>query len=861
MALQPGSVLGVAVSICAIVLGCKALELSRNQTFRNCSFLENSKLPRSCLDKFHFESRTLELLPDNMCKFSIDEKTRYDIFNRVKERKNVMTFHLRFPQYTETNCIQVEDVFDYSAWTWSYFGESGLLPILTGPLDYDIMSLGLLTIHRSVITINITVNNPTCFLVLGVEETNLEVTRILYDAVTNNGSISKDDNDAFDDIKTQSRFCYPTYSYSIMHQSSLYYMIHFTNMLLSDDQFTSYNCCDPMRKGDCQFEIKITVWMHVIQWLSYATVMVSPLLVLSMTSTEGSRLISRDNENQYRLIDGDNDRNMSDLYEDEWISVNPFSVKRALQRCWSFGGQNLCWTRLKRAFICLVIIPSQIYIRFIVYVIEKYDPFNRRDKADIALGVFSMMFGFKRSLYNWKCFMGGPFVLYSICFTLGVFLICLPENLPDMLTNGAFEERKYHQISSPLMIDLRLLERFSSIPCSSYRGQALLYRIFSARLHVLLNCKFWTYCINLCYRRFLCHLAYFINRKGEPIIFRIMFYCAVPPFLIATIVVIVVEFILLFLCHFFSLLYLCWLSYIQYLRYLKKTIAGVNSRVCLVISENWLFRLVFATVFFLICLIVFYGYIRLMISLLSYITRTLDYVLLGVIVNAGDVINYFLIGIVMFIYVWKSMSAFFTDYEDLLQTVISISHSLHVKFARIETKIHVDNNTLCIDSEQYLGPFNKIKINGVLAVLQNIQDDVNQLRDLRRMPNPDIFRTIGGVSAIRKDLFIFVVEKHCPVRNHLFSAFVKILCTCLFSIMFLNAVITFHRENYVDKILQIAAILLTGGIPILLNVFTSSTEQASKQIRYQQDIMQTVVTYWQSSRDRDRDTVQLNEFA
>ena len=815
--------------------------------FRNCSFLSDHEMPQSCLDKYRFRSSRLKTLPENMCRFSIDEETRSNIFSGIKDGNNVMTFLLHFPNHTESNCIQTKDVFNYTVWVWSYFGGTGLLPILTGPFDYDIMSLGLLTLRRSVVDINIKVNDPSCHLVFGVNRTNAEITSLLYDAITNNGTIQKDDNPAFYDIKWQSRFCYLTYNYTLSNQNEIYYISHFTGLVLSNDQFTSFNCCHPQRPGDCQFVIKVTYWMQIIQWLSYLIVMLSPLLILSLASTDDFRSPCGDEMN-YTLFDDD----MRDLSEDDWISANPFTIKRALHSCCSFGGNNVCWTRMKRAIICLIIIPSQVFIRFIIYSKYKYYSLESRLKADIPLGFFSMMFGFKRSLYNWKCFMGGPFVLYSICFTLGVFLICLPENLPDMLTDGAFEERKDHQISSPLMIDLRLLERFSSIPCSSYRGQALLYRIFSARLHVLLNCKFWKYCVNLCYRRFLKHVSY-MNTEGKSVILCVLYHCAIPVLAILTVVVIVIEFILLFLFHFFSMFYLGWLSYIQYLRYLRKFTRNSKHRMWNTLFRCWLSQMLFSSLFLLLFIIISYGYVRLVLSLFNYIMLILDYTLLGIIINARDVINYFIVGIVVLVYIWKSMAAFLTEYENLLKTVIVMSHSLQTQITRTQNRIYVDKQTLCIESEQSFGPFDKIRVNGLLARLKGIHEAMEITDRSTSHRDLDILRTVGGISAIRKDLFMYVVEKHCPVRNRLFSSLVKIIFTCFFTIMVVNSILTFHRQSNFDDILRIAAILLTGGIPVLFNVFSSSTDQSIKHIRYQQDVMKTVMTYWQRSRDRLRD--------
>ena len=83
--------------------------------------------------------------------------------------------------------------------------------------------------------------------------------------------------------------------------------------------------------------------------------------------------------------------------------------------------------------------------------------------ADIPLGLLAIPFGFKDSLNNWKCFLGGPYILYAVTVTLGLILLCIPKNIPYMLTRGILDESNFP--ISPLSIDVHHVETLSSVNC------------------------------------------------------------------------------------------------------------------------------------------------------------------------------------------------------------------------------------------------------------------------------------------------------------------------------------------------------------------------------------------------------------
>ena len=816
--------------------------LDMNYTVKSCDFPHDGFRPKSCFGRTRFSKWTINSLPPNVCTFNLSSDSVQRIHEGVQRGRNFLTFILRFPNHNGKNCMLEKSVFNYSIWAWAYGGPQGVKPLLQAPYDFDILSFGLLALKKGIIHVDLLVNDPNCTITGGFNQTNKEITRLLHAAVT---SVTDDDVMKINkDIKEDSSYCFVYYPDQLVDDTA-YYISHMLGIVTTPNQFTSFKCCHPTThrthkthetKVDCDNKVYVTSILQTLQRLSTSMFMFCPLLLIYLFGEKSS--VKKRVSVEYERL---NDESNTPDYE--WISCNPYCSFVIVTALRGLGGTSVCASRIRRAVVFLFVIPSVLIIRLIVYGYLKYQYINDREEADLAQGMYALLLGFDRATYNWKCYLGGPYIIFPMCFTVGLFLVCLPRDIEDVFELGLLEESFTNK--SPLFLDLYIISKYAAIDYKDTGGFRLLYHTMIARLLALLNRKFWKYCYFIWLQRFksmmdsLNSIRLINERICIPIQILLLPFC-----LVVFVLVVMIEFILVLGTFGFPMVCFGIRFYLSYLRYMRTSIENSTRLRCFVDSRC--LRYLFSALFFILLFYIFYGYSLIILSSFKHIIYTISYTILGLVVNANEMFKYSVVVIVVFVYIWKAGSGLFAEYEELFSMIVEISHSF--KREQLTPVVSIDSGVLLLKTSNSFRSFDSIKINEEPTINIPVQNSYSYNVPPVYTHDVTYVRIVGGIVSIPKLLFESVVNEHLPLRNRIFVTIVKLAVTSFVWFLTMKAILEFERQNYLDKILQVLAILLTGFLPILCNIFSSSLSERNKQAAYYFRIKESIENFWSKEK-------------
>ena len=845
------------------------LEYHRRNTsiyVRKCPFPERDTGPKSCLDRPIYQTFGISTDKASECRLSLHKRSEYDIKRAVDDGSRMIVFIMRFENISLTKCYQEYKVFNYYAWTWVFKGPTGEYPLVKGPYDQDVLSAGLLKLHRGFVYVYLSIDRPNCSLILGAFRTDARISRLLHSAVMKS-QLTK----TIHDIR-HSAYCYASFiNYGYNLTAVAYYMIHmFEPFYPTNRYYTALRCCEAkynqspepqafrMECGRVQY---VEVWVRLLHWVGAILCLFSPLIFGTILVGDDPTFVGKscnstsvsDNDGFDRIIHTDGELDQSS----RWISRNPITWSNTCGSLFTCCGGSAFAVRLRRIFIFLFVLPSVVITRISLYYVFKIKhQLLFRMQFDIPLGSLAILFNFKEAAYNWKCFMGGPYIAFGCYIIVGVTLITIPRSIPLLLTHGVLKRNPHPLlIQSPLLSDLPTLSNFASLDVGSYKGSKLVYISILIRLRSLINPKFWCHCFYIWRNRYLswmAHICWFsrchtLNGRCCKI-----YVCFFPFMLVIQLILIAIEIPLLFIHNglpLVSFICLYFTKYIQFVLWKASDDPTMSRRLC----KNVLSKICVALVMAFLISCVSYVAIAFLLDSLIYLSTTINFVILGMIVNARSIVNYVLLGIIVCIYVWKSVSGINESYCELFEMVVETSTMLQYSLNKHQ-KHNLNQHSLLIETPNEDLGISSIRINGILfsqvsdtSYTEETQTDTS-LNDSHKS-QLECIRKFGSSMAIPVKVFDHVVEKHRPLRNMIMMAFIKLVITSLVSFVTINIVLTFQRSSDLDKIMQLAAVLLTGLLPLMLQVFRSPVAERRREFQFREDLQVTLIDYWRDVAD------------
>ena len=824
---------------------------------RKCPFPNKKTGPRSCFDRPSYPSTILALgdIRDR-CSLNLDDKTQEHIGKAIALGARIIVFVVEFSNLNMSKCYQKTDVFNYHAWTWVYSGPNGLYPFIKGPYDQDILSTGLLYLDRHIVQVNFTLSNPNCTMVLGSDGTNQDITRILHKAIQKyqrHLNVDKTDQN--------SAFCYPSY----LNDSGQipYFQYYLQHMLFefnrTDRYYTGLYCCN-IRKHSvengtneslkCDKLETVTRWVFAMQCVGFILYCFSPLLLRYFGSSPSDTIKSE--VPSVPLRDDETDSYIDLLRENDsemWISDNTVVTGNICSFLFNACGRRHWMIKIRRAVLFLFIIPSVSITKVLVYSYLKYKfELLYRYRFDIPLGILAIPLGFKAAAYNWKCFLGGPYVVFGIYVTFGLLFVLIPRSIPDLLTEGILHTgagSHTRSLWSPLYLDIQTLSEYASFETHGYSNTGLVYVSVVVRLRALINVKFWCRCAQIWrvrYQRTLARVSQCLS--GRRFCSRLT-YVFIPPLFILYSLFVLIESLLLLIYNglpIVSFTCLCFKRYVQFV------LCKVSKKI-----DNVFIKVSVTSFVVIVLFIIMYALSIILIDSFVFIATLLNYTLLGVIVNARKLTNYILLAIIFAIYIGKCVTGIVEGYNQLFIMVVEASITLdtmrHDFVADWNKKSELVVN---MTTQTVMPPISHLQINGQhFNAMTEEQWDPSALQTIdgaeylsSHNKRFGYVRNCGSNTAIPERLFRHVIEKHRPLRNIVMTSVIKLTLTSLVAFCCIGIILTFHRGTELEYILQIAAIVLTGLVPLLLNVFQSPVSQRRRELKFREDLLRTVLMFW-----------------
>ena len=812
---------------------------------KSCDYPNNGIKSPMCYGRTTFPTLRLqsESSIQNPCHLTLSNESIALVAKHVHAGMQLLVLILRFPQ--QKDCIQMNSVFNYSVWIWTFAGSHGVVRLLNEPFDYDVLSFGLLTLRVRTIPIDVVSQNKDCNLTLGFSSTNLQISTMLHRSVLKGSSTKHMATQRRSDIKSKSLYCYLTIS-NTRQSDMTYYMAHLFGITVSQEQYSMFNCCKPFlvnresnaSRIECVTVYRLTAWVRYLQCLAIFLFAYSPLLLIFALGS------SVDDES---LDIGTNTHHLESSHPTHWIAKHTFTVEHMTKYVVSIGGKSVLASRIRRFVFVVIVVPSITVLRLTLMYIYKYPLYESRLQADAPIGLMSMFFGFNASVYNYKCFLGGPYIILGTYFTLGVVFLCIPHSLSKLFCKELQDDDENLTFNSPLFFNVKLLEKFASVDVSNFRGYRRFHNGMLARLFALMNVKFWYYCCCVWMLRFkkAVKCLHVFNLACNKAVARILYIPALVFILCVHVIAVLFEFAFVIISYAFPILYFMYVLYFNYLNYLYSTFIPFSyrrrrSRVVSVL--NFIFSIIILILFF----VIMFGYITFTTATIRFIFSTIRCTLLGVVIHARRVAVYCLVILIFLIYIWKASKGLLEDYDSLFILVVNISQYTRQYMAnkRHINRDNVSHESIITDQISDRAPAT-VPIPDTVAMNSQYGDFPTVDQDVPFQA--PFVKYIGGLAYIPEDLFQYIVEKHRPFRNQILLTSVKVILTCFIISLIWKSVIDFERVTTFESIMMVFSMLLTGYAPLLLNVFASPMTEQNKKWGYQLMVRQSILDYWRRS--------------
>ena len=781
------------------------------------------------------ETGTEETYHKPLCNISVTTKSaQYFKYTIETWSPNFAKLSLHFiDNYTYG---RTKDVILPKRWFWTYYSPDGFFPYLMWPVDFSILSFGLLD-ARTVpvdIYIDLKVNSPNCTLVLGEARTTYAIAKAFKQLT----------EDYLVDINPRS-YTYSFWCYLAERPGERYSWDYFLAVYTGfPGDFEGYNCCrtdvEKTKKGD---NLRITCLQHQIKKMYQCTVIpyVISLIVFAYFPVFLTKLSST-----WVNID----RGLTESEEDEeWLYASRKSpLTFTVLLCGLCGLSNKypnLVSRMRR-FLFILVGPCVIYIQLLVYL--KNDLINAFIRHGMPMSYLSMLGGFERSQKLFLPFLGGPYILLVVFYIGSFVFIFLPKSLDEIMDNCASIEQGNMYVHELYLLTFsdKLLEELSGVSVCKHHGYARLASRCKAGFFMVLNPHFWVHATRTQTERFVI-LRRIIQVRGYKK--RCLMSVVVIPCLFLLYVVV---------CFTESLL--CILYYgIPLLSFIKCVVKSYMKSIMKVMhcghrednqdtqrKMNTFLKLIVTLAVALLFVYFGFSFCTIFCTSLAFLALLMVFSLLAVIVYPSYSFGYLFFGFAFLYYVFKLLQGFGEIYFELLHDAVEISGNLE---SGVINPYLVDK-ILIVKTPQteYL---EKIQVNDHVIDLTDSQKQklvaaksevaATESRKIRYRDNK-----IG----IPRDLFDLLVRKYRPVHIQVISAMMRLVCILSLIIITISIVLkgSYQQKAAISEVIHVIFIVAIGALPRILELTISTRNKSVKKDIETRKMTATIEEYW---RDRD----------
>ncbi|KAK3596628.1 hypothetical protein CHS0354_039806 [Potamilus streckersoni] len=348
-------------------------------------------------------------------------------------------------------------------WVWTYHPPKSVIPYLSWPVDFSILSFGLLCakcLDREVfIHINVTPSN--CTIALGQYNASYAIATALNKMTQQYLA------------PTRKSYNYSSWCYMVeipgVRDTLVYTFALYFNYPLD---FIRYKCCHskfnyhkksiavfcPKRTKEKWRTSRLGPYVIGLVLLCYC-----PLILCCWGDTMAAIGQKIPQENAYE--------NLDDSDKEQWVYLDghaPISLTNLTCGLCGFGWKYpMTVSRLRRALFILLS-PILIFLQCLIYSTYQGDLTSDLINHGVPMGFLSMLGGMEKSKSLFVPMLGGPYCLLIVYYITGFFFLLIPRSLGDLVEKGSLDSKLAGL--SPLVLSTKRIEEISMVQVSLYHG-------------------------------------------------------------------------------------------------------------------------------------------------------------------------------------------------------------------------------------------------------------------------------------------------------------------------------------------------------------------------------------------------------
>ncbi|KAL3848531.1 hypothetical protein ACJMK2_019382 [Sinanodonta woodiana] len=694
-----------------------------------------------------------------------------------------------------------------SKWVWTYHPPNSVNPYLNWPVDFPILSFGLLCakcLERDVF-VHINVTPPDCTIALGYQNASLAIANALNE-MTQKYLVQ------FHESYNYSYWCYlaeiPGVRDTFAYQFALYFNfpVDFLRYKCCNSSFDYYNdtvevSCPEMLTEKWR-ESTLVPYIIGLVLLCYC-----PLILCSWGDTLEATGRKIPAESLYEDLDDSNNR--------QWIYLDghsPISLTNLL--C---GLCDLAWkhpvavSRLRR-WLFMLFSPILIYLQFLLYSTYQGDITLDLIDHGVPMGFLSMLGGVKKSKKLFVPMLGGPYCLLYMYYITGFIFLVVPRSLGDILQRGS-RDSKYAGLS-PLMLSTERIEEISMVSVDQYRGYKRLSRLLLARFYLIMMPRFWVEAVRIVWRRIKGHLDLLKKYLPQPV-FIILAFILVPLHLMFASVEICFSFV-------YYSIPIIWFMLVVIKGFVSRATSFIQTyspknmpHSCTSVLRVTMYSIIAPFLLYFV-----YGFFAIYLASFSIVGEIIVFLFYALVLFPSSSFGYLFFGGALLYYIWKLLQGIGDVYDELLSDLFEVCSNLELN--RSIPTIH--NSTVMIQTPPRL-KISTLKVNDVSINLTEVQ--TNLIHNSKTASGTTYVHYESHIPGISRRLFMHAVRKTKPVHITVFQAIFRIGLIVLLVVGTMKlSMNSSGMSSEISEVMHVLFIVVIGALPRVLEITLSHSDKA-----------------------------------
>ena len=528
-------------------------------------------------------------------------------------------------------------------WIWTFGGQSGGIEFLTWPVDFGVLSMGILNFHvGGPLEMHLFNTSGDCSnLEVGNNKTNTDM--VVSQA------LSKLILALAESVPDSSAKYFPSYlcfKKRMWIEPQIVFDIC-RNMFcpLEALEYVCHEVGFDLRSGKIDIGLSPkffrydTLWWAVPMIVTFLLFLFCPIPMMwvAVECSDYFKTVGR-NAEEYVKSDGSYHVTIARTL------VSPLVHLCTRRRSWVIRVAR-CWVPiLTLSFVYIQILLDYEYFKDIVTIcIDKYVP----------MGFRTMLAGHAKSSDRFLKLLGGPFVACSCYIFVAGILLVVPESVSKHLEAG-LPNAPSSTRRSIFSVSIQDVERYGSVLLSNKHGYVKIYAVLIAQFNMAINKRFWKYVIVLQYDK--CKQVY---DAGS----RLKLAISIPLRIVE-----VLAGVFVYGCPIIGFGVIIFRSYLVLVRRIVSCPEPMK----------WIVIVVFEIILVVCLALVFYMFCCIFIDACCFISRLCIFTYTGVIVYPSEAYGYLILVISVLYYFWEYLNNFSLHYERLFSRIISCCERIDV---------------------------------------------------------------------------------------------------------------------------------------------------------------------------------------